>query len=82
VLGADVDVLFFAERLWCSRDKRIFPVNQTGDVIGDTSGRKRCVWATLKNSYIGLRLQFANLRCSAHACRIATYYNEHFSLLF
>ena len=74
VPGMDVNVLFFAERLWCSGDKCIFPVDQTGDVIGNTSGRKRCVRATLKNSYVGLRLQSANLRCGAHACRIAAYY--------
>ena len=38
VPGMDVNVLFFPERLWCSRDKRIFPVDQTGDVIGNASG--------------------------------------------
>lgn len=79
VPGTDIDVLFIAKLLRCSGDKCLFPVNQTGDVIGNSSGRKRGMGAALKNRYVGLRLQSANLRCSAHSGRIATYDNEHFS---
>ena len=59
--GVDVNVLFFAKRLGCSGDKFLFPVNQTGDVIGNASCRKRCMGAALKNRYIRRRLQPANL---------------------
>ncbi|OGR17263.1 MAG: hypothetical protein A2X81_11535 [Desulfobacterales bacterium GWB2_56_26] len=34
--------------------------------------------ASLKNRYISLRLQPANLRRRTHACCIASYYDEHF----
>jgi len=77
-----LNVLLFAECLWGPGDECIFFVNQTGDIIGNSSSRKRCVDASLKNRYISLRLQSANLRCGTHTCCVATYYNEHFFSFF
>jgi hypothetical protein len=78
----DIDVECIAERLRRSGDQRILPVDQTGDVVGNASGRERRMRAALENRYLSLRLQPANLGCGAHARRIAAYDDEHFSLLF
>jgi hypothetical protein len=56
----DVDVLFIVELFWSSGDQCLFFVNQTGDAIGNASGRKRSMGTTLKNRYVSLRLQPAN----------------------
>lgn len=82
VPGMYVDVKFIAERLRRSGDKRILPVNQTGDVVGNASGRERRMGTALEDRYISLRLQPANLGCGAHTRRIATYDDEHFSSFF
>ena len=38
VPGMHVDVVFIAELPGCPGDERIFPVDQTGDIVGNTSG--------------------------------------------
>jgi hypothetical protein len=77
-----IDVVFIAERLGSPGDEGIFTVDQTGDVVGNASGRIRSMAAAFENRYVHFGLQPADLRCGAHARRIATYYDEHILLPF
>jgi hypothetical protein len=77
----DINVQFFAKLPGCPGDQLLFPVDQTGDVIGNPSGRKRGVGAAFEDRYGHLRPQPAHLRRGAHPGRIATYDYEHFFLL-
>ncbi len=77
VPGMDIDVVFFLERFRPSYDECLFPVNQTGDKIGNTSGGKGCVGAALKNGYTHIGFQPADLCCSTHSGSITAYYGKH-----
>jgi hypothetical protein len=73
----DVDIVLFTECFRRSGDKRLFPVDQTGDIVGDASGRKRGVRSAFKNRDVGRRLQPANQRCGGHSRGIAADDDEH-----
>lgn len=77
VPGMDIDIVFILERLRASYDERLFFVNQTGDVIGNTSGGKGCMRAAFKNGYTHIGFQPAYLCCRTHSGSIAAYDYKH-----